>query len=82
MFTMNKHSEQDRKLRERIQGHFWDEVGAAEHVSIPELENFIKREFRFEDGRRIQNLIRLMQTEGRIRVESVAKVWIRPPNKQ
>ena len=79
---MNKRSEQDRKLRERIQGYFWDEVGAAEHVSIPELENLIKREFRFEDGRRIQNQIRLMQTEGRIRVESVVKVWIRPPNKQ
>jgi hypothetical protein len=68
------------RKRERIQERFWEEVGAAEHISIPELENAIRKEFRFEEGREVQAQIRLMQTEGRIRVQTKVKVWIMPPS--
>jgi hypothetical protein len=79
---MTKRSEHERKIRARIQGYFWDEVGAVEHISIPELENAVRREFKLEDGRRVKAQISLMQTEGRIRVESRVKVWIKPPSEQ
>jgi hypothetical protein len=80
---MTIHSERkDAMKREKIQRRFWDEVGAAEHISIPELENAVKKEFKVEEGRRVQAQIRLMQTEGRIKVESVVKVWIKPPSMQ
>jgi len=73
---------EDRRKREKIQRHFWKEVGTAEHISLPELENAVKKEFSVTDGRLIQAQINLMQTEQRIRIESKAKVWIRqPPNK-
>ena len=78
---MTKHSEQeDLKKRETIQRYFWNEVGAAEHISIPELENAVKKEFKYKDGRGIQTQIRLMQTEAKIRIESRVKVWIESPN--
>ena len=77
---MTKRSEsEDRRKRERIQKRFWDEVGSAEHISIPELENAARNEFKPGDNRRIQAQINLMQTEQRIRIESKAKVWIRQP---
>jgi len=81
MMTMTNHSEQeDLKKRERIQKHFWDEVGAVEHISLPELENAVKREFKCTDHRSIKTQIELMQTEARIRIESRVKVWIKTPH--
>jgi hypothetical protein len=77
---MTKPSEpEDLKKRERIQNHFWNEVGPIEHISLPKLKNAIKKEFKYKDGRSIQTQIELMQTEARIRIESKVKVWIKPP---
>ena len=81
--AMTKYSEQKGlKKRERIQRCFWNEVGAFEHISIPELENAVKKEFKYKDDRRIQTQIKLMQTEAKIRIESRVKVWIKPPNRE
>jgi hypothetical protein len=81
MMTMTKQAEpEDLKKRERIQKHFWDEVGAVEHISLPELENAVKREFKCKDDRTIKTQIELMQTEARIRIESKVKVWIKTPH--
>jgi hypothetical protein len=68
--------------RDRIQRHFWKEVGAIEHVSLPRLKNAIKREFKYADDRLIQAQIDLMQTEKRIKIESRVKVWIKEPSKK
>ncbi len=77
---MTKPSEtEDLKKRERIQNHFWNEVGSAEHISLPELKNAVRKEFKCRDDRSVQAQIELMQTEARIRIESKIKVWIRPP---
>jgi len=79
---MTKHSElNDLKKREKIQNHFWNQVGSNEHISLPMLEDAIKKEFNYEDDRFIQSQINLMQTEARIRVESRVKVWIKQPNR-
>jgi hypothetical protein len=80
MITMIKTSEaEDLKKRERIQDHFWNEVGSIEHISLPRLKDAVRKEFRCKDDRSIQAQIELMQTEARIRIESRVKVWIRPP---
>ena len=77
---MTKHSElEDLKKREKIQNHFWNEVGAVEHISLPMLKDAIEKEFNYKDDRSIQSQINLMQTEARIRVESKVKVWIKQP---
>ena len=68
-----------QKKRERVQAHFWSIVGAVEHINKPKLEDALKKEFHSCDGRFIQAQIRLMQTEGRIRVQSNVKVWIKQP---
>ena len=82
MIAMTKHSElNDLKKREKIQNHFWNQVGSNEHISLPMLEDAIKKEFNYEDDRFIQSQINLMQTEARIRVESRVKVWIKQPNR-
>ena len=79
-FTMAKHSElESLKKREKIQSHFWNQVGSSEHISFPMLEDAIKKEFNYEDDRSIQLQINLMQTESKIRVESRVKVWIKQP---
>jgi hypothetical protein len=65
--------------REKIQNHFWNQVGSVEHISIPKLEDAVKKEFNCKDDRFIQAQINLMQTEARIRVESRVKVWIKQP---
>jgi hypothetical protein len=78
--AMTKHSEQeDLKKREKIQYHFWTEVGAIEHISLPKLEDAVRKEFNCEDDRYVQAQIELMQTEQRIRIESRVKVWIKQP---
>lgn len=80
MIMMTKHSQpEDLKKRERVQRHFWEEVGSVEHISLPELESAVKKELKCEDDRRIQAQIGLMQTEQRIRIESKVKVWIKQP---
>jgi len=77
---MTKHEKpRDLEKRDEIQRRFWSEVGAVEHISLPRLENAIKREFKYNDDRLIQAQIDLMQTEARIRIESRVKVWIRKP---
>jgi hypothetical protein len=77
---MTKHSDpEDLKKREKIQKHFWNEVGAVEHISLPKLKNAIKREFKCQDDRFVQAQIELMQTEARIKIESRVKVWIKKP---
>jgi hypothetical protein len=79
---MAKHSDAESlKKREKIQNHFWNQVGSKEHISLPMLEDAIKKEFNCEDDRSIQSQINLMQTEARIRVESKVKVWIKQPNR-
>jgi hypothetical protein len=80
MIAMTKLSElEDLKKRERIQNHFWNEVGAIEHISLPKLEDAVRKEFNCKDDRSVQAQIELMQTEQRIRIESRAKVWIKQP---
>ena len=69
------------KKREKIQQHFWNQVGSKEHISLPMLEDAIKKEFNYKDNRVIQAQLNLMQTEARIRVESRVKIWIKQPTK-
>ena len=79
---MTKSSEpEDLKKREKIQNHFWNEVGSIEHISLPKLRDAVRREFKYEDDRYIQKQIELMQTEARIRIENRVKVWIKPPRR-
>ena len=68
-----------QKKREKIQKHFWNIVGAVEHINIPKLEDAIKKEFNSTDDRFIQAQIKLMQTESRVRVQNKVKVWIKQP---
>ncbi len=68
-----------QKGRQKVQIHFWNIVGSAEHINLPKLEDAIKKEFRCSDDRFVESQIRLMQTEGRIRVQSNVKVWIKHP---
>ena len=75
-----KYSEKEAlKKREKVQNHFWNIVGSVEHVSLPKLEDAIKKEFNVSDDRLVQAQIKLMQTEGKIRVQSRVKVWIKQP---
>jgi hypothetical protein len=67
------------KRREKVQRHFWGIVGAVEHINIPKLEDAIRKEFHSSDDRFIQAQIRLMQMEGRVKVQSNVKVWIKQP---
>ena len=79
-FAMAKHSDRESlKKREKIQNHFWNQVGSNEHISLAMLEDAIKKEFNYEDDRFVQSQINLMQTETRIRIESRVKVWIKQP---
>ncbi len=78
--TMTQHSGMEAlKKREKIQNHFWNQVGSEEHISLPMLEDAIKKEFNYKNDRSIQSQISLMRTEARIRVESRVKVWIKQP---
>ena len=77
---MTKHEKtEDMKKREKIQRQFWNEIGSVEHTSMPKLKNAIEREFNRKDDRFVLAQIKLMQTEGRIRIESRVKVWIKKP---
>ena len=68
------------KKRERIQKHFWSIVGSAEHINLPKLKDSLQKEFSTKDDRVICLQVRLMQTEGRIKVQNKVKVWIKQPN--
>ena len=65
--------------RLKLQRYFWEIVGTAEHINIPKLEDAIRKEFGCSDDRAIRAQIRLMQTEGRIKVQNNVKVWINQP---
>jgi hypothetical protein len=81
MIAMTKHSElEDLKKREKIHNHFWNKIGANEHISLPMLKDAIEKEFNYKDDRAVQAQIKLMQTETRIRIESRVKVWIKQPH--
>ncbi len=69
----------DMKKREKIQLHFWNQVGSNEHISLPMLENEIINEFNCKDDRFIRAQVNLMQFEAKIRIESRVKVWIKKP---
>jgi len=69
-----------RRKRQKIQESFWNQVGSAEHVNLPKLEDAIRREFNSKDDRFVQAQVMLMQTEGRVRVQNKVKVWIKQPN--
>jgi hypothetical protein len=80
MNSMAKSSDMDaQRKRQKIQTYFWGIVGSAEHINIPKLEDAIRREFHTQDDRLIEAQVRLMQTEGRIRVQDTVKVWIKQP---
>jgi hypothetical protein len=66
--------------RQNIQLYFWNIVGAVEHISLPKLEDAVKKEFNAKDDRFVEAQIRLMQSEARIRIQSNVKVWIKPPS--
>jgi hypothetical protein len=79
--SMVKHSGlEELKGREKIQAYFYGIVGSVEHINIPKLEDAIRKEFNCKDGRFVQGQINLMQNEGKIRVESNVKVWIKQPS--
>jgi hypothetical protein len=74
---MDKQTEAAKRLK--IQVRFWSQVGAVEHISVPKLEDAVKKEFNTSDSRLVQAQVELMQTEGRIRVQTRVKVWIKQP---
>ncbi len=76
---MAKNSEAQKK-RKNVQVYFWNIVGSVEHISLPKLEDALKKEFNVQDDRFIQAQIKLMQTESRIRIQSNVKIWIKQPN--
>ncbi len=80
---MVKVSDNDaRQKRRNVQVHFWNIVGVVEHISLPKLEDVVKKEFNCIDDRFVQAQIKLMQTESMIRVQNRVKVWINQPNKR
>lgn len=68
-----------QKKRSKIQLYFWNQVGGVEHINLPKLEDAVRKEFNTADDRFIEAQIRLMQTEGKIKVQSNVKVWIKQP---
>jgi hypothetical protein len=70
-----------QKKREKVQAKFWNIVGSVEHISVPKLEDALRKEFQTNDDRLVETQIRLMQTEGRIRVQGNNKVWLKHPSK-
>jgi hypothetical protein len=69
----------EAQKRLQIQRHFYGIVGSVEHINIPKLQDAIRKEFHTADSRIVEAQIRLMQTEGKIRVEEKSKVWIKQP---
>ncbi len=77
---MAKPSETEaQQKRLKVHVYFWNIVGSVEHVNVPKLEDALRREFRTSDTRFIEQQVALMQTEGRVKVQEKAKVWIKQP---
>ncbi len=77
---MNKDFEREaQKKRQKVQVYFWNIVGSVEHISLPKLEDAVRKEFNTRDDRVVQAQINLMQSEVRISIESNVKVWIKQP---
>jgi hypothetical protein len=77
---MTKESDLEaRNKRIKIQAKFWNQVGFAEHINVPKLEDALRKEFCTADDRIVRAQVRLMQTEGRVRVQDKVKVWINQP---
>jgi hypothetical protein len=68
------------KGRHEVQVYFWNIVGSVEHINLPKLKDALRKKFHTSNDRFIDFQVRLMQTEGRIRVQNNAKVWIKQPN--
>jgi hypothetical protein len=68
-----------QKKRQKIQVYFWGIVGSAEHISVPKLEDAVRKEFNTKDDRVVQTQIDRMQSEAKIKIENNSKVWIKPP---
>ena len=79
---MPKDSGEDRKRRLRIQRRFWSQVGGAEHINLPKLEDAVRKEFGTADSRVVEAQVQLMQNEGRVRVQEKAKVWVKTPEQE
>jgi len=78
---MAKGSDKDNQQKRRnVQVYFWNIVGVVEHISLPKLEDAVKKEFNCSDDRFVHAQIKLMQTESMIRVQSRVKVWINQPS--
>ncbi len=78
---MTKESDMEaRKKRMKIQAKFWSQVGAIEHINLPKLQDAVRKEFNTADDRFVEAQVRLMQTEGRVRVQDKVKVWIKQPD--
>ncbi len=75
-----KSGSEAQEKRDNIQRHFWGIVGSLEHINIPKLEDAICREFHKSDDRFVEEQVKLMQTEGRIKVQDKVKVWIKQPS--
>jgi len=71
--------EADARKRLKVQVYFWNIVGSAEHINMPKLEDALRKEFHAADSRTIQAQVELMKSEGRVRVQEKAKVWIKQP---
>ncbi len=76
--TKNVDVEAEKK-RLKVQVHFWNIVGSTEHINVPKLEDAIRKEFHTSNDRYVDAQVKLMQTEGRIRVQNNGKVWIKQP---
>ena len=71
--------EEAKRKRLKIQAMFWNQVGLAEHINLPKLEDAVRKEFRGADDRLVEAQVRLMQSEGRVRVQDRVKVWVNRP---
>lgn len=76
---MPRNLQADLQKRQKIQRYFYSVVGSVEHINIPKLQDAVRKEFHTVDNRLVEAQIRLMQAEGRIRVEEKSKVWIKQP---
>jgi hypothetical protein len=70
---------EELKKREKIQQHFWNEVGSVEHISLPKLKNEIEKEFKPKNDIFVKAQIKMMQTEKRVKTKSKVKDWVKMP---
>ena len=75
----DKQDIENEHKRLKIQQYFFEIVGTSEHINIPKLEAVVRKEFKCNDDRFVRTQIELLQTEGRIKIQNNAKVWIKLP---